>query len=149
MATRIPSKHGKIRCVLLLSAALFLVGLVAGASAQTTPSPKPAATQRPITLPPAAQAPATKPATMLPAAAQAPATAQPGTTQPPAAQAAGQTPGAATADAPVASAGGLCQCIGDEKALKFSCPGSADACQAQCGARFSFKPDATCPGAAQ
>jgi len=53
-----------------------------------------------------------------------------------------------TAPAPRAAAAsgtlGLCQCISDRKKLDFSCPGSAQACQSDCGQRFAFSPQVEC-----
>jgi hypothetical protein len=55
-------------------------------------------------------------------------------------------PVAAAAPRAAAATGtlGLCQCISDRKKLDFSCPGSAQACQSDCGQRFAFSPQVEC-----
>ena len=129
MSTRTPSGLGIIRGMVLLPLALALLfspvfhsafaqqQLAPGAQAPTSQAPAPLAGAPPLV--PAATPPSPSAAT------------------PPGAPAAAPMP-------PVALDWGLCQCIGDKQSLDFTCPGSADACQAACGKQFSFKPDARC-----
>jgi len=133
MSTRTPSGLGAIRggWLVPLALALFLSAvfhnafaqqqLAPGAQAPTSQAPAPLAGAPPLVPP------ATPPG--------------PGAATPPGAPAAAPMP-------PVAVDWGLCQCIGDKQSLDFTCPGSADACQAACGNQFSFKPDARCRTAA-
>ena len=88
------------------------------------------------------------------AVAAAQQAAAPAAPAPPAAPAAAAPPGAPVAIPPAAEAPptvklGLCQCITDKKGLDFSCPGSAQACQAACGQKYSYAPLAQCPPAGQ
>lgn len=113
--------------LLPLALALLLSAVVHGAFAQQQ-------------LAPGAQAPTSQaPAPLAGAPPLVPAATPPNPSAaiPPGAPATAPMP-------PVALDWGLCQCIGDKQSLDFTCPGSADACQAACGKQFSFKPDARC-----
>jgi len=129
MSTRTPSGLRTICGSLLvpLALALFLSAVFHGAFAQQQLAPGAQA--------PTSQAPA--PLAGAPPLVPAATPPSPGTATPPGAPAAAPVP-------PVALDWGLCQCIGDKQSLDFTCPGSADACQAACGKQFSFKPDARC-----
>lgn len=129
MSMRTPSKLGTIRGMVLVPLAIFLflsaVSHGAFAQQQLAPGAQAPTSQVPAPL---AGAPPLVPAATPPS---------PGGATPPGAPAAAPMP-------PVAVDWGLCQCIGDKQSLDFTCPGSADACQAACGKQFSFKPDARC-----
>jgi hypothetical protein len=131
MSMRTPFEFGTIRCVLLLPAALalFLPVLFHSAFAQQQLAPGARA--------PTSQTPA--PLAGAPPLVPAPAATSTGAATPP-----GAIPPTAGAMPPVPVDWGLCQCIGDKQSLDFTCPGSADACQAACGKLFSYKPDARC-----
>jgi hypothetical protein len=131
MSRRMPFGLGIIRGLLVLPLALVLFLPVfsndAGAQQQLAPGAQSPAAQAPAPL---AKAPPLVPAATPPASA---APAPPAT-----------PPAAAAPMSPVPIDWGLCQCIADKTNLDFTCPGSADACQAACGKQFSFKPDARC-----
>jgi hypothetical protein len=50
---------------------------------------------------------------------------------------------------PASALYGLCQCLSDINNLDFTCPGSAAACQSNCGGNYSYVPDAQCRAAGQ
>jgi hypothetical protein len=136
MSRRLSFGLGTTRTLLALplALALFLPAFFRDASAQQQLAP---GAQSPASQAPA---PLTKAPPLVPAATPTTPTAAPAPSAIP--------PAAAPPMAPVPIDWGLCQCIGDKQGLDFTCPGSADACQASCGKQFSFKPDARCRQAA-
>jgi hypothetical protein len=158
MSMQISSGWRLFRFLALAAALLVPISLQAQTPA-ASPSAKPDAAQTPVTVPPAAP-PAGQsvsqtsgvPGTQNPAAA-APGAAAPGAAAlgATAAQTAGAPGTASPADqsaAAPANMAGLCQCIGNVKDLDFRCQQSADSCQSQCGARYSFVPAAQCTATA-
>ena len=134
MSTRAPFGLGTIRGIFLLPSALALMLPVLFHSAFAQQQLAPGA-QAPTSR---AQAPLAGAPPLVPAVT-APS---PGAATPPGA------PAALPPMPPTPVDWGLCQCIGDKQSLEFTCPGSADACQAACGKLFSYKPDARCRPAA-